>query len=231
MSIIRATIKVGGAGTALTNKILADTSGLSYRTISGNNRFLLSTGILTKSGNQLYLTDIGAQLALALDYDDSEEIGRAWRTICSTNDFLKTVLGALDIKRSMKLEDFGSFITKKAGAPNEPDYVRGGNALVDMFLEASLISESESGKVSVTPEYKKLGTIIDSKQPIRDDKTEVIKAIERMEPLPTDVNLEPKSMGIRIQIEINIDITPDLSEEDVERMAEYVRTINQKINE
>lgn len=222
-TILRAMSKHGGAGTPLTLQQIAETAALNMRVVSINNRFLLSTGIVTKSGNSFYLTERGAQLALALDYNDVEDAGRAWRSIAAENEFFKKILGALDIREGMEREDFALHIARTAGAPNEPAFVRGGDTVVDVLLEAGLVKESESGKLVVTPEYRTLGTAPSRKESVGGEQM-----VGEIAP-PSTTEAKGRAIGTAIVVNINVSLGTETTSDDVNTIASRIKELKEKL--
>lgn len=228
-TILRAMSKLGGSGTSLTIQQIAEMAMLSPQVVSGNNRFLVSTGILGKSGTNFYLTEKGAQLTLAVDYNDSEDTSRAWRSLISENDFLKKILGALDVKGGMTESEFAQYIAKTAGAPNEPPFVRGGSAIVSILKEAGLVTETESGGLIVTPDYRTLGVMTESGEPslgMHEEKA-VRTPIEAPEiPITKKVVLKE---GIQIALNVTLNISHETTPDQIDSIAKRIKELRDKI--
>jgi len=222
-SIIRAMGKLGGAGTQLNNQQISQTAALGERAVSINNRFLLSTGVANKSGNSISLTEKGSQLALALDYNDTEEIARVWRSIAAENEFFKRIMGALDIKGGMTIEELSLNIAKNAGAPNEPQYVRGGQTVAEVLLESGLVTESESGKLVVTPQYRTIGAEAPSEigAPPEARKPESV-LIERAKDIPLQ-------KGSTVVVNINVSVSAEMTDEDLDRLSSRIKGLRDRV--
>ncbi len=219
-SILRAMSKLGGAGTQVTNQQVAETAGISSRVVSGNNRFLLSTGIISRTGSSFSLTDKGVQLALAIDYSDLEESSRAWRSIASDNDFLKKILGAVDIRGGMTPAEFTQYIARTAGAPNEPDFIRGAKAVSDILIECGLVKEAESGKLVVTPEYRRIGTGAPSIE-----ESAVEQTTEGSLVTPRQGTL----LGMTIVVNVSATVTSETTAKDIENIASRIKELKEKL--
>jgi predicted transcriptional regulator len=218
-AILRAMSKLGGAGTQVTNQQVAETAGISSRVVSGNNRFLLSTGIISRTGSTFSLTDKGVQLALAIDYSDLEESSRAWRSIASDNDFLKKILGAVDIRGGMTPTEFTQYIARTAGAPNEPDFIRGAKAISDILIECGLVKEAESGKFVVTPEYRRIGTGTPvAEEPVVEGQTDESLVLPKS-----------ASIGMSIVVNVNATLTPETTAADVDNIASRIKQLKEKL--
>ena len=223
--ILRAMSKLGGAGTPLTLQQVQGASGLTTRTVSGNNKFLFSTGLITRSGNNFYLTERGAQLALALDYDDAEDAGRAWRSVAAENEFFRKILAALDIQGEMKQDEFASRIAKTAQAPNEPSFLTGARAIVDILLESGLIAEdTDSHKLSVTSDYRNLS--FSSPGPIQKDEPGVTPSRGQPGLTPPSVAHPPVP---EIVLNVNVSIDAQTSPEQIESIASRIRELRDKL--
>src|SRR5438552_18149998 len=219
--ILRAMGKLGGAGTPLTLQQVEGAAGLTTRTVSGNNKFLFATGLITRSGNNFYLTERGAQLALALDYDDTEDAARAWRSVASENEFFRKVLAALDIQGGMKAEEYAARIAKTAQAPNEPSFMTGARAIVDILLEAGLVAEdSDSGKLTVTSDYRNL-----SVAPAGSTHAEEPDATPAR-PESTPVS---RAVGPQIVLNVNVSIDENTTPETVTAIASRIKELRDQL--
>lgn len=219
--ILRAMGKLGGAGTPLTLQQVQAAAGLTTRTVSGNNKFLFSTGLITRSGNNFYLTERGAQLALALDYDDAEDASRAWRAVVAENEFFRKVLAALDIQGGMKEDEFAARIAKTAQAPNEPSFLTGARAIVDILLETGLVAEDgDSGKLSVTADYRNLSFTSTGLTP-------------KEEPGITSPHPEPagsgRPSGPQIVLNVNVSIDAQTTPDNVAAIASRIKELRDQL--
>jgi hypothetical protein len=218
--ILRAMSKLGGAGTPMSLQSIVETVSMSVPAVSGNNRFLISTGIVVKSGNSFALTSKGAQLALALDYNDADDSARAWRSIISDVEFLRKVLGSLDIKGGLPAEEYAQTIARAAGVPKEPQFVRGGQTLVDIFLDAGLVTTTEGGKVVVTPEYRALGTV-----PVTpESRTSSDTLVDRLK-----IGTQTSGNSLGLAVVVNVQLSPDTSSSEIESIAARIRELKAKL--
>jgi len=222
--ILKAMNRQGGAGTPMTLKQVAQTAGLTPRTVSGNNKFLISTGLVTRSGNNFYLTERGAQLALALEYDDVEDVGRAWRSVAIENEFFKRVLDALDLNRGMTEEEFALHIARAAGAPTKDEtYLAGGRAIVQIMLEAGLASQEEKGeKLQVTADYRDIRTAAWTGGPVAGEEPEPLESAPSQK-----VGLGTPHQGMILNV--NVTVTPATTAEEIEGLAARIKELREKL--
>ena len=224
---------MGGAGASLSNQVIAETSGLTVGTVSRNNRFFLSIGILSKAGSNILLTEKGSQLALAIDYNDVEDASRIWKSIVAETEFFKKILGALDIKREMTEEEFSQYISKTAGFPNIPDYIKGGKTVIDILKESGLIEVSENGKLIVTPEYRSLGTLPSTTGPKElspQKEARIDDALKMEEEIQVIKSRQSASIAqVPIVLNINVAIGPDTTQDSIESIAARIKALREKI--
>lgn len=223
-TIIRALGKSGGAGTTIDNKRICQTAGLSLWSVSINNKFLVSCGILIKSGRNVSLSQEGYQLALALDYNDSHEIASAWKSLIYGNEFLRRMLDSLHIRGDVAEEDFAKAVARGAGAPNETKYVRGGQTVIDIMIDAGLAAKTEEKKIRVTQEYESLETLDVEK---RDEKPDSATAPT---PTPKDVVVRHSTYDPEIHINVNITLTADTTDEELDRIASRITDLARRIH-
>ena len=223
--ILRAMGKRGGAGTPLTLQEIAESSAFSTRTVSSNNKFLLSTGLATKSGNNIYLTERGAQLALAVEYDDSEDAGRAWRAVAAENDFFQKILSALDVQGGMKQDEFAERIARNAQAPKKGTFMAGARAIVDILLESGLVAEdSTSGKLMVTPDYRSIKPVA--------PEVGLKGEADTIAPPQAPIEVKRPSMeaaGTQITLNVRISIDSQTTADDIEKIASRIRELREKL--
>jgi len=232
-TVIRGMAKLGPVGTQVSTPKVAELIQMSERVVTGCNRFILSTGIAVKSGQGVALTEKGGQLALALDYNDQDEVGRIWRSIVIENEFLKKILASLQIKDGMMGDDLAKQIAKMAGAPNEPQFIRGGKTVVEVLLQSKLIFESESGKLSISPEYGLLPPYQNNDQNIDITKTQATPVVNDNQIQPEIKKQESigrtKDGGVQININISIILDKSTTDDDVVRITDQINKIKMGI--
>ena len=79
---------------------IAKIVGVNRTVVSGNNGFLVGTGII-EGGMKKKITALGKRLGNAIDHNLEEEIGALWREIAEGNEFLRGLVGSVRIRRGM----------------------------------------------------------------------------------------------------------------------------------
>lgn len=111
-------------------------------TVSSNNAFLVSTGLVT-SGQMKRMTDLGRDLARALDSQVAEEISRTWRLVVRGVAFFGDVLAALQSYEGMNAAALQVHIVHSAGYNKGPRAMSGAAAVTDIMKAATLIRKRD----------------------------------------------------------------------------------------
>ena len=201
---------------------VADSTAMKIPNISANNKFFQSIGILERIGKSYQLTPSGLQLAKILDYykeATSPEVKSAWNEIIAKNDFLQRVTAAVKVRGSMDVEAFARHIALTSGAPNKSQYITGARTVISILQIANKLIEGEDGTLRVS---------------------EVESVPEIVEPHRLQISGEPPSSPtqqvphllpvITIPITIMTQITPQTSDEDLEKLARKIKYLSKLIN-
>lgn len=124
--------------------------GGSTSTISRNNGFLVSLG-LVESGKKKGPTELGLQLANALEHDQNlpDEVSRLWKKVVQQSDFLQKVLTAVRVRKGMELSALESHIAYTAGEKRTSRVMTGAKTVIDILLVANLIRESNGKLIAI----------------------------------------------------------------------------------
>jgi len=116
-------------------------TGIHTTIISANNGFLDTIDAI-KGGNSKEATEIGKKLGLALSNNMDTEISKNIELLLSKNEFIESMLTALDIK-PRSTEDFQSHIAYSLGKELKSRNKTGTGTLIEMLKTANLIEEKE----------------------------------------------------------------------------------------
>lgn len=121
--------------------------GMNRTVVSGNNKFLSESGIIS-GGNNKSATDLGAKLGRALDHNQFADAQACWKELVSSNEGIAGLVTTVRIKGGMSTEDLSAHILYVSGQNNTKANKTGANALVEI-LKASGLVELSDGKLVV----------------------------------------------------------------------------------
>ena len=122
---------------------LSNRTGIAKDMISRNNKFLTELGLIS-GGVKKKVTELGANLARALDQNQSADIQRYWREAVESNQSLyDEVLNRVQIEETMTKLDLQNYILYVSGQEKTQHNQTGSKTLMDILIEAKLISEQE----------------------------------------------------------------------------------------
>src|SRR5229473_1724406 len=150
VKIIQAYGRVG-ADASLTD--VSQLAVMNETRVSANNGFLVAIGLI-QGGKKKTITAVGAELAHALEHEESlpEEAASKWRAVVDANDFLQKVIAAVRIRKSMDESSLESHVAYSAGQPRTPAVATGARTVIDILEAAGLLKEEGGTLVPVTPE-------------------------------------------------------------------------------
>jgi len=83
------------------NEEVGRLAGVDPSTISRNNGFLESVGVLASEGRKKVPTELGVRLARAIEHKHEEEFEKCWSEAVQTTRFLQDILSAVRIRHGM----------------------------------------------------------------------------------------------------------------------------------
>ncbi|MCK4511353.1 hypothetical protein KAW64_06410 [bacterium] len=215
--IIRA---YGHVKESATLKDVSERVAIATTTVSSNNGFLLAIGVI-EGGHRKTMTDAGASLAHALEYEGMPaEIGRCWRAIVSESDFMEKVLAAVKIRKGMDLSTLQTHIAFSAGKKPGRAAATGANTVISILKSAELIRE-EDGKI-VSAEPAEFGEV-DMPQGGSPAPAPTGESPHVVEPA---LNMPPRGV-ISIELQLHVECKP----EDLEGLGRKLRKLLDQISE
>jgi hypothetical protein len=182
---------------------VSQTATINSTTISGNNAFLVSTGIIEGgSGGKKIITKIGHSLALSLDHEMPSEIRTNWENIIKNNEFLSKIYAAIRIRKVMDRNTLISHIAYSAGQKKGKKIIAGAGSIIDILKAAELIIDTDD-KIVPTKE-----TISDDKQNqnnLVNSSSKISKKLET-EKTPYENEVSDRIGDSRLNIEIKISV-------------------------
>lgn len=181
---------------------ISKTTGMHETNISRNVGFLLSLGVL-QGGRDKSVTDAGKKLGLALMHNVLEEVEASLADIVAGNEFLKSVLAAVRIRKGMDESSLRAHIAYSAGLSKTGSTTAGTGAVVELLKRSGNL-KPEDGKLVVS-------------MPIaRPTGVETGTSQDRIEPVTTQTvartteTVSPFSISIKIDVQCKIEDLDDL---------------------
>jgi len=185
--------------------------------ISRNTGFLVDIGVLS-GGQKKGITPPGRQLANALELEMPDEIRDNWRRIVQPVDFLDKVLAAVRIRKGMDRPTLQAHIVYSAGRSKTATVLAGAVAVIDVLRAAELLIE-ENGKFVAAPDSGR-----EPYEPL-DMERSIPPGAQPRTPPKTPV-LSTESAGVSIQIQLQLQCTPD----DLDELAPKLRRLIESLS-
>ena len=195
-------------------------TGVAAPNISRNVGFFVATGIL-EGGKKKMPTPAGQQLGHALEHEMSAEIRKSWRHIVEEDEFLTKLLTAVRIRNGMDSQTLEAHIAYSAGQPKKPQFMTGARTVIDILKAAELIVEVD-GKYLLKDQSEVPEAHADS--PTQNEPLRAPQTIPQPSRSPIVFPVETRQ-GVQINIQININCTPD----DVPGLGTQVKALIQEI--
>jgi hypothetical protein len=221
--IIEGYYHAGAGNEAVSLASVADSTAMKRPNISANNKFLLSMGILERTGNGYQLTPAGSRLAQVLDYykeTASPEVQSAWKDIVDKNDFLQRVTAAVRVRGKMDVEAFARHIALTSGAPNKPQVMTGARTVITILQLANKVIEGEDGTLKATG-TEPVSPTIESRMATSNDEETPYR-------LPQEA---PSLLSVAtVPITVMVQITPQTTDDDLEDLARKIKYLSELVN-
>lgn len=196
-------------------------TGVATPNISKNVGFFVATGIL-EGGKRKMPTPAGQQLGHALEHEMPDKISKLWRRIVEEDEFLTKLLTSVRIRNGMDSQTLEAHIAYSAGQPKKRRFMTGARTVIDILKAAELIVEVD-GKYLLKDSSEVREAHVDSTA-----QNETLREAQISPPQPPlpriDFPVETQQ-GVQINIQININCTPD----DVPGLGTQVKAMIQEI--
>jgi hypothetical protein len=96
------------------NEEIARLTGADKTTVSRNNGFLISTGLI-QGGNKKESSELGEALGMALHHQQHSEVKRYLQQVVANNTFLSERLTAIRVQRGIKVDDLPARSSTRLG--------------------------------------------------------------------------------------------------------------------
>lgn len=204
--IVKIILGYGSHGRAATIKDISRTIAINRTSISANNAFLMSIGLIEQAQeNKKVITEEGKSLSLSLQIRSDEQISLEWMKIVKNNDFLQKILAAIRIRQGMDRNTLITHILYTAVARRTNKTVAGCKALIEIFKIAKLIVEKDDKIIPLKEDFyfgdaeiKKAGQDIGKDFASSDIKLPINQAICR------SLNPNNENSGVNFQFKFNI---------------------------
>jgi hypothetical protein len=216
---------------------LADVSkaiGMDTTIISRNAGFLVCIGIL-EAGRDKAPTSLGMSLGNALMHEQAEEVKRLLGEVVAGNEFLKSIVSAIRIRKGMDDSALRSHIAYSAGAKKGGGTTVGAGAVIEMLQTSGAIS-SEDGKyvvVSGATLASPLSGEVKEREIVRQKITPTTVGSETTELIKASANSVTVPTGSSdIKININIDVKCDSGDLDTlgKKLRQIINDLNNQVD-
>lgn len=194
--------------------------GLSTSTISRNSGFLISSNII-EGGKIRTITNKGAELARALEYNVQDQIAGSWREIIKEIDFFQKMISAVKIRNGMDPQSFQSHIAYSSGQSKTSYTKIGSAAMIEILKTTQIIIESD-GKLIYNEKEKA-------------EEKEILTAINGVSSSNDKNNQNESEFPLKTrvknnQINVNIDIKIIAKVSEIEELGVKLKNLLNKIN-
>lgn len=124
------------------NKEIGQLAGLSKSTVSRNNKFLLSIGLI-EGGQKKEATTLGKNLGRALQHGEEGDIQKYLQKAVTGSQFLSEQLTAVRVQKGVPVDDLPGKILYNSGATKNSYTETGSRAVVDLLVRAGLLEVVE----------------------------------------------------------------------------------------
>jgi hypothetical protein len=199
---------------------ISKSAGLHPTIISRNAGFLISVGIL-EPGSKKIATELGHDLARALEHGVSTDISSCWRQAILQTDFLQKLLTAINIRKGMDNATLESHITYSAGQPKKPSFMTGARTIIEILSTAGMIDESD-GKYVIAKNAEWRASTPSTSKGLQVPATESVVVSE-----VAGVHPAKASTPYQLQIHLNVSCTPT----DLEIIGPKLRNLMKELSE
>ena len=200
---------------------VANLGGMSTTTVSRNNGFLVSTGIV-ESGQKKSPTSLGKDLGNALHHGVDEEISRYWRDVIDQTDFLEKMFTSVKIRKGMERSSLQSHIAYSAGERKTSRVMTGAATIIEI-LERSGLVEEEDGTLVVSEVEEYPDEPHEQRRPTGLGRQPREKRADEGELVSRRITLG--------NIELNINVHIDSSVEELDQLGERLRGVIEELRD
>lgn len=191
--------------------------------VSANNKFLVAIGVIS-GGKKKTITSLGAELAIALQHDLTDEIAAKWRAIVDGSDFLQKVTAAVRIRKGMDESSLESHVAYSAAQPKTPAVATGASTVVEILKAANLLKDEAGNLIAVAQEPPSIPATVERSLTIGESK------------LPEDFThaagraFEVRAAAYRGGVNLNIDVRVQCTPGDLEGLGSKLRKVIDDFN-
>ena len=194
--------------------------GVTETTVSRNSHFLISIGVV-ESGAKKAPTEIGKRLGKALLHGAEDVAAQVLSEIVSETEFLKSVIGAVRIRKGMDESTLRSHIAYSAGAKKHAHTAAGAGCVIDLLKLSGHLKEVDGKIVAGTaPSASNLSPPNDA--PAKYDSASNASGAP-IRPSGDDSHIALPLSPSPFQISVNVEVT--CSADDLETLGERLRKV------
>lgn len=125
------------------NEDIAKLAGVSTSTVSRNNRFLITVGLI-KEGQKKEPTELGRDLGRALHHNQDSDIRKYWKTVVEGSSFLSEQITAVRVQKGVPVDELPDNILYNSGESKNKYTKTGARTVVDILLRAGVLEKSDN---------------------------------------------------------------------------------------
>lgn len=171
---------------------ISKNTGMHTTSVSRCVGFLVSLGIL-EGGRNKAPTEIGTKLGLALMHNVPDEVETILAEIVTENEFLKSVIAAVRIRKGMDESSLRAHIAYSAGQSKTGSTTTGTGAVVELLKRSGQLKEEDGKLVVASPTKHAVGESSSQKEVV----TKPTLARSVTQNIETD---SPFSISIKIEV-------------------------------
>ncbi len=201
-----------------TNAEVAKLAGINQTTVSRNNGFLVSLGLL-KGGQKKEATDLGNKLGHALHHEQDEQVRNYWKEAVTSSEFLSDQVTAVRVQKGIDVDELPGSILYNSGASKNQYNETGARAVADVLVRAGLIKEA-NGKYEVARESETIRATEGEPTVAPDDEA----SDEQFGRVPQQTRRRQFELAVNLQLQL-----PEF--EDTKKYEDLFRALRQHLLE
>jgi len=196
---------------------VSKTTGVPETTVSRNSGFLVSLGVI-EPGAKKTPTELGRSLGRALMHGMEEEVRNLYAQIASENEFLKSIVGSVRIRKGMDESSLRSHIAYSADAKKGAYTTTGSGTVIEVLKAAGSLKDEDGKIVVVSGSSSNPSTAAPANSAAQSEPSTTPAVPPRQKfyggPIPGMASVSVGSQGALLEIKINIDVTCNVSDLD-----------------
>ena len=200
-------------------KQFAAVAGVDADTVTRNNGFLISCGVITNTKRK-EATPLGKELGLALDHEQPEAIAAAWKKVVDQNSTFHDFVTFVRNRGTVDADTLNSQICIITNQPKTKRSETGAGTVVNVLAAAGVIEEVEKGRFRVGKPQAPAPEKPSPDDHRGEDGRHVQKPPEQKQSVQRAT--DGPSLNVNVQVHISADATAEQIEKIFESMARHL---------